>query len=534
MSIPVYFKNVNKRENSNDRFSIVGMTSVDCILKAGTSLTHPVLEIQVDNTTDVVTYSQYNEAYIQSFDRYYFIRDWQMKGRKMLCYCEVDVLASFWNDIKDQTFYIERSTQAFNPDIPDATYPAVGGYYGAAAAYNSPLKPGASSQGCFCLGIINNTGGVGGVDYYFMSYLVFNTFCQRLFNISNFGDFSGITDDVAKVIVNPFQYIVSCMWIPFDTNYLLNTMGFVTSATSVKMGYWTMSLGLTCYSLNASELMPSINLLTSITVHKHPMASTLGNYLNLAPYSKYYLYYYPFGMIDVDPHELYALSTVYAVTSLDLRTGMGILRLSSGYTGTSAADYGTSNPFKVVTAQIGVEIGIASLKYYIPQGASQVVANVAVGMGSFGGFTGFMDKLVGSAIAGAADVAGFFGADPDAVSDVKNALSDTGYMLSGKDIGNLTSSAVTARNTAECLGMTSAVSFLNNQQMVFIHKYLYITAINDGNAGRPCCSPLALTTFTVAGFVLCSNAHPQVSRATLTEKRMLTNMLNSGFYVTGS
>ena len=534
MSIPVYFKNVNKRENSNDRFSIVGMTPVNVIFKAGTSITHPSFEIQVDNTTDVVTYSQFNEVYVQSFDRYYFIRDWVNKGRKMICSCEVDVLASFWNDIKDQTFYIERSTQAYNPDLPDGMYPTTGGYFGQAYTATSPLKPAAASQGCFCIGIINNTGGVGGIDYYFMSYLVFNTFCQRLFNISNFGTFTDITDDVAKVIINPFQYITSCMWIPFDTNYLLNTMGYVTSTTSVKMGYWTMSLGVTAYYLNTSELMPSINCLNTLTVHKHPQASTIGNYLNLAPYSKYYLYYYPFGMIDIDPHELMHLSDMYAVTSLDLRSGQGILRLASGYTGSSAADYGTSNPFKVVTAQIGVEIGVASLKYYVPTGASQIVANVAVGSGSYGGFTGFMDKLAGSAIAGAADIAQYFGADPGAVSDVKEALADTGYMLSGKDLGNIASSAITARNTAECLGMTSAISFLNNQQMVFVHKYLYSTAINPDNAGRPACALLALTTFTAAGFVLCSNAHPQVSRATLYEKRQITNMLNSGFYVTGS
>lgn len=534
MSFPVYFKNVNKRENSNDRFSIVGLTAVNCILKGGTSLTHPILELQVSNTTDVVTYSQFNEVYIQSFDRYYFIRDWQMKGRKMLCYCEVDVLASFWNDIKDQSFYITRSTQAYNPDLPDASYPAAGGYYGNASTFTNPLAPAPASQGCFVVGIINNQGGVGGVDYYFMSYLVFNTFCQRLFNISNFGTFTDITDDVAKVIINPFQYITSCFWLPIDTTYLNITLQIVTSTTSVKMGYWTLSLGVTAYTLNTSELMPSFTLVTSLTVQKHPSASTLGNYLNLAPYSKYYLYYYPFGMIDIDPHELYNATTIYALTTIDIRTGLGILRLCTGYTGSGPTNYNTGNPFKVVTAQVGVEIGVASLKYYVPTGGAQIVANTMVGLESYGGFSGFMDKLVGSAIAGAADISKFFGADPDAVEDVKSALSDTGYMMSGKELSNIASSAVTARNTAECLGMTSAISFLNNQTMCFIRKYLLITAINDANAGRPCCASLALTTFTAAGFVLCSNAHPQVSRATLTEKRQLTNMLNSGFYVTGT
>lgn len=532
MSFPVYFKNVNKRENSNDRFSIVGMTAVDCVLKAGTSLTHPILELQVSNTTDVVTYSQYNEVYIQSFDRYYFIRDWQMKGRKMLCYCEVDVLASFWNDIKDQTFYVARSKQAYNPDLPDGTYPSAGGYYGQAYTQTNPLAPAAASQGCFVIGIINNQGGVGGIDYYFMSYLVFNTFCQRLFNISNFGTFTDITDDVAKVIINPFQYIVSCFWLPFDTNYLNTTLQIVTSTTSVKMGYWTLSLGVTAYTLNTSELMPSVSLLTTLTVHKHFYASTAGNYLNLAPYSKYYLYYYPFGLIDIDPQEVYNYSTIYAVTTIDIRTGLGICRLCTSYTGSGPTTYNTGAPFKVVTAQVGVEIGVASLKYYTPSGKSDIVANVAVGLESYGGIPGLFDRIGNTVAQGLMNYAEERGITSDFIDSLQ--VSETGNMISGKDLSNIASSAVTARNTAECLGMTAAISFLNNQTMVMMHKYLHITAINDENVGRPCCASLALTTFTVAGFVLCSNAHPKVSRATLTEKRQLTNMLNSGFYVTGT
>ena len=112
-------------------------------------------------------------------------------------------------------------------------------------------------------------------------------------------------------------------------------------------------------------------------------------------------------------------------------------------------------------------------------------------------------------------------------------LSESGNMISGRDVSNIVSSAVTARNTAECLGMTSAISFLNQHKFCVLHKYLTISQASD-DIGRPAGAPLALTSFTAAGFVLCSNAHPQVSRATLYEKRMLTNMMNSGFYVSGS
>ena len=537
MSIPVYFKNMSKRENSNDRFSITGMTAVNVLFKAGTSITRPSLEIQVDNTTDVVTYSQFNEVYIPSFDRYYFIRDWQNRGRKMICSCEVDVLASFWNDYKDQTFYIERCSQAVNQNLPDSNYPTAGGYGGYAATYQNPLSViSNTAYGCYVVGIINDNGGVGGIDYYAMGYMSFIRFLSQIFTITNFGTFSDITDDVAKVIINPFQYIASCLWFPFEVS-ALNTAGFLdTGQTTVKMGYWNLSLGsgFNVYPFDSVVLNTQYSIVTSITVHKHPDASTDRTYLNLAPYSKYYLYYYPFGMIDLDPLELYNYSTIYALTSVDMRSGMGILRLCTQYSGTGATSYDTGTPFKVINTQVGVEIGVASLKYYMPTSAPQIVGNIAVGLGQFGGFSGFMDKLAGSAIAGAADIAKFFGADPGAVSDVKEALADTGHMFSSGDIGNIASSAISARNTAECLGMTGAISFMNKQTMCFIHKYLQTVNTNVADIGYPTCITRALSSFTSAGFVLCSNAHPQISRATLYEKQKLTSILNSGFYITGS
>lgn len=530
MSIPVYFKNVNKRENSNDRFSIVGMTSVDCILKAGTSLTHPVLEIQIDNTTDVVTYSQYNEAYIQSFDRYYFIRDWQMKGRKMLCYCEVDVLASFWNDIKDQTFYISRSTQAVNPDLPDGMVATMGGYQLSSQYTRSPLAvSSATSYGSFIVAVINKNGSLGGITYYLMSYLTFMSFCVKLFDISSFGTFTGITDDVAKVIVNPFQYVASCIWLPFDVNAIRNTTTN-TATTTVSMGYWNMTLTASVYTLDA--LSPMYNTMQIFNIHRHPSASTTMTYLNLAPYSKYSLYLYPFGFIDLDPLDLYHITQLHCMIAVDLRTGMGILKLAGQHTGTTTADYDTQSQFKVLTAQVGVEIGVASLKYYLPQGKSDIVANVAVGLDSYGGIPGLFDRIGNTIAQGIMDYASDRGISNDFIDSLQ--ISESGKMVSGQDVSNIVSSAVTARNTAECLGMTGAISLMNSQQMTFVHRYLPIAQRNIDNVGMPCDGSYALTVFTVAGFVLCNNAHPQVSRATLTEKRMLTNMLNSGFYVVGS
>lgn len=530
MSIPVYFKNVNKRENSNDRFSIVGMTSVDCILKAGTSLTHPVLEIQVDNTTDVVTYSQYNEAYIQSFDRYYFIRDWQMKGRKMLCYCEVDVLASFWNDIKDQTFFISRSSQATNPDLPDGMTATMGGYINSSQYTRSPLSVSdATSYGSFIVAIISKNGSLGGISYYLMSYLTFTSFCVKLFNISNFGTFTGITDDVAKVIVNPFQYVSSCIWLPFNVNDIRATTTN-TATTTVDMGYWSMTLTASVYTLDA--LSPIYNTYQAFDIHRHPSASTTNTYLNLAPYSKYSLYFYPFGFIDLDPLDLYRISKLYCIVNVDLRTGMAVLKLAGALTGSTTADYDTTSQFKVLSAQVGVEIGVASLKYYLPQGKSDIVANVAVGLDAYGGIPGLFDRIGNTVAQGIMDFAADRGIDNDFVNSLQ--LSESGNMVSGKDVSNIVSSAVTARNTAECLGMTGAISLMNKQQIVFVHRYLQIANRNIDNVGTPTYAALALTAFTVAGFIMCSNAHPQVSRATLTEKRMLTNMLNSGFYVVGS
>lgn len=79
-------------------------------LRSNTSFLKPVIEIAMSDTM-YANLTQYNYAYIEVFARYYFIEDMIYTSTKMTeVYLSVDVLSSHWDKIKNETAYIERSS----------------------------------------------------------------------------------------------------------------------------------------------------------------------------------------------------------------------------------------------------------------------------------------------------------------------------------------------------------------------------------------------------------------------------------------
>ena len=105
MSFNIYLTSSSKVENSTARFATTGLTPYACTLKDGCSISHPVVKIQIAFTS-FANLTKNNVAYIANFRRYYFITDWRYEGVLAICTLSVDVLASFWDDLKTKSFYV--------------------------------------------------------------------------------------------------------------------------------------------------------------------------------------------------------------------------------------------------------------------------------------------------------------------------------------------------------------------------------------------------------------------------------------------
>lgn len=501
----VYLFNYAKKRNSVNAPDVSGMTPNDLKLKAGCSVLKPVLELY----GDIMQYGNVirsNYAYIPDFHRYYYITNWTLDATLAIVSLEVDVLASYASHIKASTQYVLRSGSLYDGNIVDGKYPlkttAPTKSVGSTA---NPLQPAANDYGCFVLGIVNKSMSLSGcITYYVMSYLVFMTFCQNLFNLQTqwgSGDTS-LSDGAKKVLTDPFQYVVSCLWFPYSTADF-NYQGLVTSVTgSIPVGYDNVTITGTAYEFDTSILNIQFTNLVSFNIPKHPQRQSRGEYLNVSPYSRYYLSFYPFcGKLEIDSAQLQGKTQLDLVYTVDLRTGKAILNICTEHSGDSYIDWRPYAPLQVIEAQVGVSMPLASIHTILPSSISQVVRNVALGASQE--FSGFKDFLVKSEATAAKLIGGLLNLDEGAMNAVYDEIG--AKPLTGSDVSNIATNTAAMSSTVELTGSQGTISL--NSRMPIEFWALFYSVADEGNMtfGRPLCQQTALTNLT--GFTQCAAPH---------------------------
>lgn len=511
----VHFYNLAKKSNSTALpVTDTPHWSCDCTLKDGTNILTPVLVI-ANQSTNLSTIAQYNTVYIGDFSRYYFVRDYKSVGKLIYAYLAVDVLASYKIQLMSQSFYILRSASEYNTNAVDNTYPNLCAHPSVISSYvENPLQPSSNDYGIYIVGIINDEPTNGCVQYYAMSYLVFMQFCRKLFTISNFGTFSDVSEAVAKSIVNPFQYVVSCFWLPYSTADL-NSQSYVVSTTSIPIGWYTMDLGVTAYYFSSGILNIKFTNLITFTIPKHPQANNRGNYLNLYPHARYYLKFYPFGFIELDSTLLSNFSQLEMVYTVDLRTGAGILDLGFSHTGSSFNNYKMPAPFRTIEAQVGVDIPLASIQTALPTSMGDVVTSAVSAVASSD--LGTELYSFGKWLFGGVSHEELIAQKSETVEEKTTSKS------------NIISSALSAKSTAELTGMQGVISFYNTEPLSLTGYFFELANDDNENRGKPLCQTRTLNN--MSGFTVCGNAHPVLSGATHGEVEMVEKYLNTGFYM---
>lgn len=370
MSLRVTLFKFAKEHNSTARPSVSGdVTHVT--LKDTTSFLNPILELQT--ATAATNPTGWNYAYISDFKRYYFINDWVYNRGIWEAHLMVDVLASWKEEIGASSQYVGRSESKASSYITDTRYPAMTDFAWAEEHVSAPWTETLGDGGVFVVGIISDdTGSIGAVKYYVMSQQGMDEFVSELMtNTSWLGtDFGDVAEDLIKAIVNPFEYVVSCMWYPLTPSW------FVESPRNVKLGWYELP-----YMRVGVMTAPTSYIISNVPIPKHPQASFRGDYLNAEPYSSYKLFYGPFGCLGIPCFNLQGKSVLHCAMDIDFITGRAGLHL---YTGGS-----TSSSFVYYETQLGVPIQLA-----------QTINNVLTkGISAIGGIaTGAIGNFIGSAI----------------------------------------------------------------------------------------------------------------------------------------
>lgn len=512
MALTVDFWGYGKPENSTITPTTTPLKTYTTVeLKDNCSIVNPTLKVKEPLTTNVTTW---NYCYIHEFDRYYYITDWVWNLGIWIAELSVDVLASFKTLIGYHTFYILRAYQdsagnnLFDGDIVDTTYPVTADapIYSHDSTGNPFAGYDLGSGGTYIVGIISE--GSAGVTYYAFNQTSYIDFCSLLFNYSTGWIGSGITEisaDLQKALINPFQYVVSSNFMPMPIGWF-GTEGYSHTQT-IKFGWW--SLGLT--GSNKAYILPK-NVLyqftNSLTIPKHPSASTRGNYLNLNPYSTYTLRYYPFGVFDIDSVAISNYATLNLATDIDVVTGKSILTIYV----TSKAE-----PIRVVEANVAIPIPTISINVDY------------VNMGSKTGIVAGAASLIQQA--GSGSSGSWF---QNLRSNAKNFLNNLrmGNWAEIKQdaiqtVNNISSAVFASKASAEISGMQGAFKLAATQSLSLTGRFLTLADEDYNHRGRPLCKQRMINT--MKGFIQCADADVAIP-CTDREKMAIRSYLESGFY----
>ena len=461
MSFTATFYTFSKRINSTKQPS--GGSTYNIELKAPSGMLNPTIKLDVGQSGNP---TGYNYCYIAEFDRYYWVSNWTWDNRLWVCEGKADHMASWKSSIGSDTEYIVRAASGRNQAIIDNIYPLITTRAINKVDITSPFASNITG-GTFIVGINGyDNNGVGATVYYAFNNAYMRGLVYRLLSDINYMnlDFTEISEQLARGIINPMQYIASCVWVPF-------TLPGITYTDTVKVGWWEID-GAAGHKLSAQELTWSYSYSIG-SLPKHPSGVV---YKYMAPYTKYYLDFPPFGYIDIDPSDfVYSNAMVFDI-SVDLVTGLGTLRIQD--------TAGNNNPvYGLYTSQVGVPMALSANTQNI------LSAGVAVAQAGLGIVTG---GAAGAIIGG-----GAIGSVADFIAPKIQTLGSNGGLGLYKAPPKLT-----------CI-------------------FQYTTPEDPEHYGYPYMQSGVIGDFS--GYIQCDNADPSIP-CTEVELNEIINHMNNGFY----
>lgn len=326
MSFNVQFYRVAKRKNSFYRPATADASlTVQCNIKSDSGVLHPVLEIA--SGTNDFNPTNWNYVRIDPYnDRYYFVRDWKYEGGMWVCYCDPDVLASFKEEIVGLNYYFLRSSVLYDENIIDGLYPtttAVTKYYSTGSIWP---RAGASSnrvsyeQGAIIANIIGQD---GTSNFYYFTTTAWASFCNTVFADITWTDIadSDISDAIAKLAFNPFEYIVSAKWYPCVPTSI------ITEIDTLTFGWWNLSLTQPCYLFDETQVS---NYTLTLNTGHHPGYSSRGNYVDKPPFTSCEISSPLFGSMNVNTMRINVGSPIQIQVMVDFSNGQGRMIVGQG------------------------------------------------------------------------------------------------------------------------------------------------------------------------------------------------------------
>lgn len=457
-----------KRTNSTKRPSGGQEFGID--LKAPCNIINP--EIKIATQSDP---TGYNYCYLPTFSRYYWIKNWTYSDGIWNASLTVDTLASYRDQIGSATEYVVRSSAKYDGTISDGLYPATAKVQSVTTSFQGGFAE-TISGGFFVIGFIAKAANsIGAITYVVMTPGNAKKLSAKLLtDVSYLSiDNSEISDNLTKVLFNPYQYIVSCNYFPFDVAILSAHLPLVAK---INVGWWSVDVPGWILGEDNNNFKKSV----SVTVPKHPQAANRGEYCNVAPYTDYTIYLQPFGVIPLDASKMWGAATLSIQYVVDLFTGDSVLRIFTN---------GTQLVYET-TAKLGVSVQLSNINFGIPSGSGGLLQT-----GIAAAFGGLQAALSGGTL-----------------SDVGNGI--------------LNAAQATNADVASKGATGSTIAF--DMAPYMVARFKIIADDNNEDHGRPLCQRVQLST--IPGFIMVDD--PDIALpATAAEIDSVKSYMKNGFFL---
>lgn len=345
------------------------------VLKDACSIVDPVFRlarVKYDEERTIITF---NYIYAPSLGRGYWINNWLYNNGVWEADCHVDVLGSF--PLPTRAQYVLRASEEFDGSIKDDFYTQTSQISTWSDSWDWPFAS-KISDGRFVVGIINNAGGqYGSISYYVLDQTNLNKLISQLMSDINYMNISSseISTELQKGLINPIQYIRSCVWLPFSPN-----LG--NAVNNIQCGWWSFEVDAYTLSAPVSQIAFTVKAFSW-----HPQIDR-GIYTMQTPLTSVRLFALPWGLIDIPVEKINFGATLAAGKNpaigydvyCDCITGLATLDVVALYATSSSDTYYSSGCIATLTTQLGVPIALAQSSQDVYSAISNVVNGAVSGL----------------------------------------------------------------------------------------------------------------------------------------------------------
>ena len=93
------------------------VATLTAVIKNDADILYPVLEVAYNSSVLTANY-----LYIDTLQRYYYIKNIKLDRQRIFLECEVDVLKSYYNEIKNLSCVVSRQENNYNTYLNDGVW----------------------------------------------------------------------------------------------------------------------------------------------------------------------------------------------------------------------------------------------------------------------------------------------------------------------------------------------------------------------------------------------------------------------------